>query len=73
MSPYKKEDILLKNIIGREAEKRLLNVVYSSKEAELVAVYGRRRVGKTYLIKHYFQTKKCINFHITGIKKGALH
>lgn len=63
----------MKDVIGREPEKRVLNTIYSSKEAELVAVYGRRRVGKTYLIKHYFQVKKCVYFHITGIKKGALN
>lgn len=61
------------NIIGREHEKKTLNSIYISKQAELVAVYGRRRVGKTFLVKHYFQNKKCVYFHITGIKKGKLN
>lgn len=43
-----------------------------TQQAELVAVYGRRRVGKTFLIKNYFQAKKCVYFQITGIKNGAL-
>jgi AAA+ ATPase superfamily predicted ATPase len=34
-------------IIGREHEKALLERNLSSKEAEFIAVYGRRRVGKT--------------------------
>ncbi|WP_255069520.1 hypothetical protein [Lacihabitans sp. LS3-19] len=37
-------------IIGRKTEKILLREILLSSEAELVAVYGRRRVGKTYLI-----------------------
>jgi AAA+ ATPase superfamily predicted ATPase len=57
-------------IIGRDTERNLLNKIYLSKEAELLAVHGRRRVGKTYLIKHYFQSKQCIYFQITGIKNA---
>ena len=41
-------------MIGRNKEIRELNKLYDSKEAELVAVYGRRRVGKTYLIDETF-------------------
>ncbi|MBS0350079.1 MAG: AAA family ATPase [Proteobacteria bacterium] len=33
----------------------------------LMAVYGRRRVGKTYLIKKYFQKKDCDFFSTTGL------
>lgn len=64
--------MLLNVIIGRKPEKKILDSIYASKEAELAAVYGRRRVGKTYLIKHHFQSKNCVYFHITGIKNGAL-
>ena len=42
-------------IIGREKEQEKLKDLYESKEAEFVAVYGRRRVGKTYLIDEVFQ------------------
>lgn len=59
----------MNEVIGREHEKQLLEAVYLSQQAELVAVHGRRRVGKTYLIKHYFQAKNCVYFQITGIKK----
>ena len=38
-----KQDIL----IGRDAELKHLEAIASSKEAEFVVVYGRRRVGKT--------------------------
>jgi len=37
-------------IVGRNREINEFNELYDSGEAELVAVYGRRRVGKTFLI-----------------------
>ncbi len=37
-------------MIGREKEVKELNKLYDRNRAELVAIYGRRRVGKTYLI-----------------------
>ena len=37
-------------IIGREYEQKLIKGYIDSDKAELVAVYGRRRVGKTYLV-----------------------
>ena len=37
-------------LIGREREIKKLKELYCNDSAELVAVYGRRRVGKTYLI-----------------------
>ena len=39
------------NIIGREREQQILEERLSSGRAEFIAVYGRRRVGKTFLIK----------------------
>jgi AAA+ ATPase superfamily predicted ATPase len=38
-------------IIGRETERDILRRCLESKRSEFVAVYGRRRVGKTYLIR----------------------
>lgn len=46
-----------KKIVGREKEIKILDGVWKSKEAEFVAVYGRRRVGKTHLIREYFSDK----------------
>ena len=37
-------------MIGREKEVKELNRLYNSKKAEFVAIYGRRRVGKTFLV-----------------------
>lgn len=39
-------------IIGRRREQELLRELIESNKSEFVAVYGRRRVGKTYLIKN---------------------
>ena len=41
-------------IIGRKYEQQLLESICEQREARMVAVYGRRRVGKTYLIKEFF-------------------
>ena len=38
-------------MIGRKKELAVLNEALHSNRAEMIAVYGRRRVGKTYLIE----------------------
>lgn len=60
-----------KKIIGREKEVKILDGVWKSKDAEFVAVYGRRRVGKTYLIREYF-SKKGIFLEASGAKDKPL-
>lgn len=55
-------------IVGRHKERQELEFAYNSNDAEFIAVYGRRRVGKTYLIKNHYKQKACIFFHVTGIK-----
>ena len=55
-------------IIGRTAEKAELQKILESGKAEFVAIYGRRRVGKTFLIKEYFE--KDIVFAVAGLAKG---
>lgn len=44
-------------MIGRKNEIEELQRLYESSKAELVAVYGRRRVGKTYLIQETFKDR----------------
>ncbi|MDR1512358.1 MAG: ATP-binding protein, partial [Propionibacteriaceae bacterium] len=41
-------------IIGRDRERAVLDRVAQSRKPEFLAVYGRRRVGKTYLIREHF-------------------
>lgn len=43
------------SLIGREAERRELEQSVTSGRSELVIVYGRRRIGKTYLIEQHFK------------------
>lgn len=52
-------------IIGREEEKQELKRLYESERPEFLVVYGRRRVGKTYLIREYFANQ--FTFYHTGI------
>jgi AAA+ ATPase superfamily predicted ATPase len=41
-------------LIGRQQEQRELRRLYESGKPEFVVVYGRRRVGKTFLISQTF-------------------
>ena len=52
-------------IVGREAERKLLQRYQESEKSELVALYGRRRVGKTYLIRCTFRDE--FDFSFTGM------
>ena len=46
-------------IIGREKEQRELQNLLGKDESQFCAVYGRRRVGKTYLIRETFNYQFC--------------
>ena len=61
---------VLKNIIGRESEKKKLSKILNSNEAEFLAIYGRRRVGKTFLIHEFFQ-ERGLYFEVTGQKDAG--
>ncbi|MDR1713091.1 MAG: AAA family ATPase [Coriobacteriales bacterium] len=56
-------------IIGRQREQKILQRCLESKKPEFIAVYGRRRVGKTYLIREYFTNR--IVFSMTGTPKAS--
>lgn len=59
-------------IIGREKQLARLERAYRSKKSQFITIYGRRRVGKTYLIKEFFKPKNCYFMHVTGIQQGKL-
>ncbi len=46
--------------IDREDELRVLEEAYSSNKAELIIIYGRRRIGKTFLLSFFAKTRKAI-------------
>ncbi len=52
------------NIIGREQEIEKLENYMASSKSEFIAIYGRRRVGKTFLVKELFEGQ--FAFRITG-------
>lgn len=62
----------MNKIIGRVAEQRELKNILTSARAEFVAIYGRRRVGKTYLVRNFFLTSKCIYFQAVGLQNGSM-
>ena len=57
--------VMIENIIGRTYEKQLLTSILDSNKSEFVAVCGRRRVGKTFLIKEFFEDTML--FHTAGM------
>ena len=59
---------MAEKIIGRHSEKALLEKYYNSGKAEFIAMYGRRRIGKTFLIREYFRNQ--FSFDMTGVLEG---
>lgn len=55
-------------LIGRREEQRELQRYAESAEAEFVVVYGRRRVGKTHLVRQFFDER--FAFYATGVMGG---
>jgi AAA+ ATPase superfamily predicted ATPase len=57
-------------IIGRELELAFLDEILETKSADLMTITGRRRVGKTFLVKSYFHSN--IDFELTGILNASM-
>ncbi|MEL6943472.1 MAG: ATP-binding protein, partial [Bacteroidota bacterium] len=55
----------MKKLIGREREIEKLERVLAKDRSEFVAIYGRRRVGKTFLVRNVFNNQ--FTFQLTGI------
>ena len=60
---------MAQTITGREKEKEKLDKILQSKQAEFLALYGRRRVGKTFLIRQHLSDH--LVFDISGSKEGS--
>lgn len=56
------------SIIGRESEIKRFQAIVASPKSEFLGIYGRRRVGKTYLIREYFTPLIC--FQVSGLSSG---
>lgn len=60
----------MEHLIGREKEIKRLENYSNSRKSEFIAVYGRRRVGKTYLVREVF--KDDFAFQMTGLNQATL-
>ncbi|MBN1671032.1 MAG: ATP-binding protein [Kiritimatiellae bacterium] len=58
-------------IVGRVEEQKQLGRMWKSSDAEFLALYGRRRVGKTYLVREFFKPKG-VFFEAVGQKNAPL-
>lgn len=59
-------------LVGREDELKRLDDFFASSKAEFLAVYGRRRIGKTFLVHQFCTKKNAVCFHVSGLKDGKL-
>lgn len=59
----------LSDVVGREKEIAVLNSIVESPKSEFLAVYGRRRVGKTYLLREFFEYR--FDFQISGLANAG--
>lgn len=66
------DDIMAQILVGRESESHTLEQFLGSNAPEFLAIYGRRRVGKTFLIRKFFEKKEVIFFDVTGAKEAPL-
>ncbi|MCL2718576.1 MAG: AAA family ATPase [Lachnospiraceae bacterium] len=60
----------MQTLIGRTNEIKRLKKHHASKKSEFIAIYGRRRVGKTFLIKSLFGSD--FAFYASGIQDGDI-
>ena len=60
--------------VGRERELKKLNNMYKSEQFEFAVLYGRRRVGKTTLIREFMKEKQGVYYiSVEGTKKENLN
>lgn len=67
MARYK---LLVMIVAGREDEIKILRNLLNKKGSEFLAVYGRRRIGKTYLIRQVYE--KSIVFEASGLHEKEM-
>ncbi len=60
------------NLIGRERELGILERFWEGDGYELGVVYGRRRIGKSFLLKHFAEGKRAIMLQATTSEAGNL-
>lgn len=58
--------------VAREEELDILESAYAREYSSFVAVYGRRRIGKTELVDTFIRSKSCPLFSVTGAYDASL-
>lgn len=66
---YQQKFFIMSKLIGRQNEIAQIKQIIASKKREFVAIYGRRRVGKTFLIRSLLSNS--FNFEMTGTIDGS--
>lgn len=61
----------MRELAGRHHEKERLNKLLKSNKPELSVVYGRRRIGKTFLIRSVYKNQ--ISFEFSGLHNASMH
>ncbi len=56
----------MQELLGRHRERQILLEAFQSKEPEMVALFGRRRVGKTFLVRTVFSEQ--LDLEVTGVQ-----
>jgi AAA+ ATPase superfamily predicted ATPase len=56
---------------ARAIQVQFLDKLLEQTDPVLLAIYGRRRIGKTFLVTEFFRNKKVNFFHLTGVKNGV--
>lgn len=62
---------ILPPLSGRRGERAILERLLGSRRSEFLAVYGRRRVGKTFLVRRFFQERSVTYFEMVGRFEGS--
>lgn len=57
---------------GRRIKREILEGALQTGKSEFIALYGRRRVGKTFLIRRFFQDKSVLYFEMIGRFQATL-
>jgi uncharacterized protein len=57
-------------MVGRINERKVLDEALQSSQSELIAIYGRRRIGKTYLVREHFGNE--LIFSMSGLFDATL-
>ncbi|MBO9659903.1 MAG: AAA family ATPase [Chitinophagaceae bacterium] len=60
----------MEKLVGRQTEQERLREARDSSSAELIAIYGRRRIGKTFLVRQSYQDS--LVFELIGVHNASM-